>query len=263
MVAVEGARTFVATGQAYDGFMGRYSHPLAVEFATFAQVAAGQRALDVGCGPGALARELSRRLGLDAVAACDPSASFLAACAQRNPGLVVRRGSAEHLPFGNDEFDLAIAQLVLHFVSDTEGAATEMKRVLRPQGTIAACVWDFSQGMQMLRAFWDAALTVDPEAPDEQRVMRFGRAGEIAQWLADAHLDDVTESTLTVSSTYQDFDELWSGFLAGIGPSGSYCVGLPPTRRQALRSALHDRLGAPTGPFTLEAVARAGRGTRR
>lgn len=263
MKPVDGAVTFTATGQVYDGFMGRYSHPLAVEFATFAQVAGGQRALDVGCGPGALTRELSRRLGVDAVAACDPSPSFVAACAERNPEVVVHSGSAEHLPFGDEEFDLAISQLVLHFVSDPEGAAAEMKRVLRPQGTIAACVWDFSQGMTMLRAFWDAALTVDAEAPDELRVMRFGRAGEIAQWLSDAHLDDVTESTMTVTSTYQDFDELWCGFLAGIGPSGSYCVRLPPTRREALRAALHERLGAPTGPFTLEAVARAGRGTRR
>lgn len=261
MEPVEGARTFAATGQAYDGFMGRYSHPLAVQFASFAQAARGQRALDVGCGPGALTRELSCRLGVHAVAACDPSASFVAECADRNPGVVVRRGSAEHLPFDNDDFDLTLSQLVLHFVSDTEAAAAEMKRVLRTGGTVAACVWDFSEGMEMLRAFWDAALTLDPEAPDEQRVMRFGRAGEIAQWLTEAHVDDVTESTLTVTAGYQDFDELWSGFLAGIGPSGSYCVGLPTNRREALRAALHDRLGAPTGPLTLRAVARAGKGT--
>lgn len=262
MEPVLGAKSFSASGEAYDAFMGRYSVPLAAEFATFAGVRRGQRVLDVGCGPGALTSELVRRAGVAAVSACDPSGSFVAACARRNPGVDVRMGVAEQLPFDDDMFDLVVSQLVLHFVPDPEAAASEGTRVLREDGVIAACVWDFTRGMELLRAFWDAALSLDARAPDEVRVMRFGREGEIAQWLTDAGLEQVQESTLTVSSSYTDFDEVWSGLLAGIGPSGSYCVGLPPAHRRALRQALFERLGEPRGAFTLTAVARAGRAVR-
>ena len=258
---VEGARHFTSTGDVYDAFMGRYSRPLAAEFATFAQVTAGERVLDIGCGPGALTRELVQRLGAQAVAACEPSEAFVAVCRERNPGIDVRRGSAEQLPFGEEEFDLVISQLVLHFVSDPGAGSAEMRRVLRPHGRIAACVWDFRDGMQMLRAFWDAARSVDPDAPDEQRT-RFGRRGEIAQWLTDAGLVDVAESTLSVTSTYRDFDELWSGLLGAVGAAGGYCSGLAAPVQQALRSELHERLGAPAGSFTLTAAAHAARGTR-
>lgn len=262
MQHVPGAGTFAASGDAYDAFMGRYSRPLASEFATFAGVAMGQRALDVGCGPGALTGELVRRLGAARVSACDPSPPFVADCARRNPGVDVRRGAAEELPFDDDAFDLAAAQLVLHFVSEPSRAASELCRVVRPGGVIAACVWDFDHGMELLRAFWDAALGLDPDAPDEARVLRFGKPGEIVGWLGEAGLDQVSETTLTVSSSYRDFGELWTGLLAGIGPAGSYCVKLPEVGRLALREALFERLGSPSGAFRLTAVARAGRGVR-
>lgn len=261
MEPVPGARTFDVPGEAYDAYMGRYARPLASEFATFAGVAAGQRALDVGCGPGALTGELVGRLGADAVAACDPSTLFVEACRRRNPGVDVRQGTAGRLPFEDGEFSVVLAQLVLNFVSDPADAAAQLRRVTRPGGTIAACVWDFAGGMQLLRAFWDAALSLDPGAPDEQRTMRFGERGEIAELFVEAGLADVTESTLTVSSHYRDFDELWSGCLSGTGPVGSYCVSLSPPAQNALRAALHERLGAPAGPFTLDAVAWAARGT--
>jgi len=253
---------FAVTGDAYDAFMGRYARPLAVGFAFFAGVAPGHRALDVGCGPGALTGELVRRLGAGAVWACDPSASFVAACAERHPGAEVRMGAAERLPFGDRAFDLVLAQLVLHFVADPDRAASEFTRATAPGGTIAACVWDFARGMELLRAFWDAALRVDPEAPDEMRVMKFGGPGEIADWLTVAGLDSVSETELVVHSTYADFDELWSGLLAGVGPAGRFCVEQTPSRRDELRRALYERLDEPTGPFTLEAVARAACGRR-
>jgi len=259
---VAGARTFAVSGEAYDAFMGRYSRPLAVQFADFAGVTAAQRALDVGCGPGALTGELVKRLSFENVAGCDPSESFVVACAERNPGVDIRPGSAERLPFDDGSFDVALSQLVLHFVSDPGAAGIEMARVVRPGGTVAGCVWNFDVGMQMLRAFWDAALTVDPGAPAEQTVMRFGRSGELGQWLSAAGMVDVTETTLTVTSTYRDFDQLWDGFTAGIGPAGSFCVSLSPEQRGALRAALYERLGEPAGPITLSAGALAARATR-
>lgn len=262
MEPVTGARTFAVSGDAYDRFMGRYSRSLAPEFATFAGVATGMRVLDVGCGPGALTGELVRRLGPSNVAACDPSEPFVAACAARHPGVEVRRGPAEQLPYDDGEFDLVAAQLVLHFISDPGRAGAECARVVRPGGVVTACVWDFDDGMELLRAFWDAALARDPDAPDEARMLRFGRPGEVPQWLTEAGLVQVAETTLTVETEYQDFDELWTSLLAGIGPAGSYCVGLPDAARADLREALFERLDSPTGAFSLRAVARAGRGVR-
>lgn len=254
----EGARTFLAGAQAYDAFMGRYSQPLAGAFAESAGATAPRRALDVGCGPGALTRELASRLGPEQVGACDPSPPFVAACRELLPGVDVRDGRAEALPFDDASYDLVLAQLVLHFVTDPARALAEMRRVGVPGGRVAACVWDFEVGMEMLRRFWDAAVATDPDAPDELHTMRFGRAGEIAEVLAQAGLEDVHEDTLSVESTYADFDELWAGFMHGIGPAGSYAVALPEDRRATLRSELFDRLGSPTGGFTLGAVARSG-----
>ena len=257
MEPVSGSRTFQVAGSDYDRFMGRYSQPLAGLFVASAGVQHGQRVLDVGCGPGALTGVLSDLVGINATAAIDPTDSFITACRERHPGVDVRQGSAEAIPFEDAEFDAALAQLVLHFVSDATAAGREMRRVVKPGGAIAACVWDFESGMEMLRAFWDAALDVDPGAPDEARVMRFGRPGEIAGWMEAAGLTAIAETTLHVASTYRDFDELWSGFLAGVGPAGAYCVAQDTDRRAAIRQALFNRLGEPTGEIQLGATARS------
>ena len=253
---VEGAKTFGVAGQTYDAFMGRYSRMLAGPFADAAGVQRGHTAVDVGCGPGALTGVLVDRLGIDAVAACDPAPGFVTECAARHPGIRIELGRAESIPFETASFEHAMAQLVLHFVSDPDRAANEMRRVVRPGGSVAACVWDFAAGMEMLRSYWDAALEIDPTAPDEARTLRFGRPGEIADLFESAGLVDVTESTLQVSSNYADFDELWNGFLAGVGPAGAHCASLDDDHRRRLRTALFSRLGEPTGPFALGAVAR-------
>lgn len=252
---------FATTGDAYDRYMGRYSTPLAPAFADAAGVAAGQRALDVGCGSGALTGELVRRLGADHVWATDPSPPFVEATARRWPGVDVRPGRAEAVPFPDHAVDVALAQLVLHFVAEPGRAAAELRRVVRPGGRVAACVWEFGGGMELLRAFWDAALQVAPDAPDEARALRFGREGEIAALFAGAGLVDVRECTLDVESAYSGFDELWGTFLLGIGPAGAWCAAQPPDVRDRVRDALFARLGAPTGGFTLRARARGAVGT--
>lgn len=259
MEPVEGAVTFQSSGADYDVFMGRYSRALAPAFADWAGVTAGQCALDVGCGPGALTGVLVERLGAAAVLACDPSAPFMEECRRRHPGVEVRPGRAEELPFEDASQDVVLAQLILHFVSDPAAAAREMRRVLRPGGTVAACSWDATQGMEMLRYFWDAAASLDPDASDEAG-LRLGSEGELAGLFEEAGFEQTTESTLEVTSTYSSFDDLWSGFLCGMGPAGSYAVRQQGQDRAALRQALFEEVGSPRGPFELRAVARAGCG---
>jgi len=249
-----GARTFQVSGETYDRFMGRYSAKLAVAFAAALGIEAGQEVLDVGCGPGALTAELVRRVGPGHVTAIDPSESFVEACRGRYPGIDVRRGRAEELPYPDARFDAALAQLVFHFVSDPEAAAAEMRRVVRPGGLVGASVWDFTVGMRMLRVFWDSARVVDPGAPDES-TRRFGREGEISELFRGAGLEDVAEGALEVEAEYADFDDFWTPFLGAAGPAGAFVESLDDNGRAQLREEMRGRLGSPEGPFTLTARA--------
>ena len=262
MDQVEGARSFRVDGAAYDRFMGRYSVPLAERFADAAGITAGLTALDVGCGPGALTAVLVDRLGAGAVTACDPSEDFVAACGARHPGVRVVPARAESLPFEVAEFDAVLAQLVLPFVSDPVAALDEFVRVASPGGRIGVCVWDYAQEMEMLRMFWDAALGDDPDAPDEARVLPFSLPGECVALLERAGAVDVEEGTLTVTTSYQDFDELWAGFLLGIGPAGAYLTSRSSEAQEAIRTELFDRAGRPSDRFDLSAVARYAFGDR-
>jgi SAM-dependent methyltransferase len=225
---------FDVSADAYGRFMGRYSEPLAVRFADFAQVGAGQRVLDVGCGPGALTAELVERVGADAVTAVDPSAPFVAAAQERFPGVEVRSGVAESLPFPDDVFDASLAQLVVHFMTDPVGGLREMARVTRPGGVVAACVWDHGGGRGPLSTFWRAAHDVDPLVRDES-----GRAGategELADLCAAAGLDRVESSELTVLLRVESFAEWWQPFTLGVGPAGDYVAQLDESQREALR----------------------------
>jgi ubiquinone/menaquinone biosynthesis C-methylase UbiE len=250
-----GTSAFQVSGEAYDRFMGRYSAPLAIELANAAEVEPGQSALDVGCGPGALTAELVSRLGPSNVAAVDPSEPFVEACRHRHPGVDVRLGRAEELPYRDKQFDAALAQLVLHFVRDPEATAHEMRRVVRPRGIVAACVWDFHEGMKMLRLFWDAATALDQSAPDEARTLRFGRDGEIADLFAGVGLADVRSGALDVEVAYASFDDFWTPFLGAAGPAGSYLALVDSKRQERLREELRARLDSPNGPFRLAARA--------
>jgi SAM-dependent methyltransferase len=249
--------SFEVSGDAYDRFVGRYARELAPVFADYGGVRAGQSALDVGCGSGLLTEELARRLGAERVAGIDPS-PLLEACRERVPGADLRSGSAEELPWDDDSFDAALAQLVIHFMSDPATGLREMARVVQPGGVVSACSWDFGEGMVALGTFWKAARAVDRDAPTEERL--FGRPRELLELWRSQGLGEVEVEGLEVSVSYGDFDELWETFLLGVGPSGQYATSLDDSRREALREEYRRRLGEPAGGFTLPARAWAVRG---
>jgi SAM-dependent methyltransferase len=252
--------SFSVPAEAYDRFMGRYSSRLAPGFARFAGVEAGQRVLDVGCGPGALTTELVRLLGPGAVSAVDPSEPFVEAARERNPEVRVERAPAERLPFSDGDFDAALAQLVVHFMSDAVAGIGEMGRVTRADGFVAACVWDHAGGRGPLGTFWEAVHAIDPEAPDESHLAG-AREGDLTRLFTEAGLHDVEETLLSVAVEHPTFEEWWEPFELGVGPAGGYTSRLDPERREALREACRARLPAP--PFVLTAAAWAARGRRR
>jgi len=253
-----GAETFRASTDAYDRHVGRYGPQLASALIEFAGVAPGMRALDVGCGPGALTAKLAERLGTSNVSGADPSEPFVEACRARLPGVEVVVAAAESLPFADSGFDAVLSQLVVNFMRDAETGLGEMARVTRPGGVVASCVWDYAGEMTLLRAFWDAAREVDPEraaAADEGVVMSWCRDGELVELWRLVGLQDVRFGPLLVRAGYADFEDLWSPFPMGVAPSGAFCKSLDEDRRGALHYAYREHLGVSDGPFDLEARA--------
>jgi SAM-dependent methyltransferase len=249
--------TFDVAASSYDRFMGRYSRPLAPLLASFAGIASGERALDVGAGTGALTAELVARLGARAVAAVDPSAPFVAALIERFPGVDVREASAEALPFEDSTFDVALAQLVVHFMSDPVAGLGEMARVTRPDGVVAACVWDHGGGKCPLGAFWTAARELDGATPDESHLPGV-REGHLAQLFHAAGLRDVASTAISVTIEHPSFDEWWTPFTLGVGPAGQYVQRLDDEARDQLRQRCRKALGP--GPFEVTAIAWAAKG---
>jgi SAM-dependent methyltransferase len=253
-----GAETFRASADAYDRHVGRYSGQLAAALIAHAGVEPGMRALDVGCGPGALTEALARQLGTASVRAADPSEPFAAACRARLPGVDVVVAAGEELPFAGGAFDAVLSQLVVNFMPDAEAGVREMARVTRPGGIVAACVWDYAGEMTLLRGFWDAAREVDPEraaAADEGTVMRWCAEGELAELWRLAGLRDVSAGPLVVRASYTGFEDLWAPLETGVAPSGAFCTALDDERRAALHDAYRRRLGVGDGPFELTARA--------
>ncbi|MEO8475555.1 MAG: class I SAM-dependent methyltransferase [Actinomycetota bacterium] len=237
--------------------MGRYSVLLAPQLAELAGVAEGQRALDVGCGTGALTGEMVDRLGASCVSAVDPSKSFVASVRDRHPGVDVRQAEAEWLPFADDSFDTALAQLVVHFMSDPVRGLAEMARVTRRGGSVAACVWDHTSGHGPLSAFWNAARDLDQGVEDES-ALAGTREGHLGALMTAAGLSRVEEHTLSVAVEHPSFEEWWDPFTLGVGPAGAYVAGLSDERRAALRDRCREVL--PDAPFVLTARAWAARG---
>jgi ubiquinone/menaquinone biosynthesis C-methylase UbiE len=249
--------SFTVDPNAYDRYMGRYSRLLAPQLADLAAVSAGQRVLDVGCGPGALTAELVKRLGAAAVSAVDPSEPFVAAAEQRHPGVDVRRAAAEQLPFQDAVFDATLAQLVVLLMENPTLGVEEMERVNRKRGAVAACVCDNAGCRGPVSVLWEAARELDPEVVDESHLAG-AREGDLAELFEAAGLREVQETAHSIRLEHSSFEEWWEPLTLGVGPAGSYVAGLDPAAQAQLRERCREKF--PSAPFLLTAHAWAARG---
>jgi SAM-dependent methyltransferase len=252
------------SGDPYEHYVGRWSRRVAPLFLAWLDVPPGRRWLDVGCGTGALSAAVLDTAGPASVTAVDPSEGFLATAAEHlGPRARTRQGTAAALPLDDASVDATVSDLVLNFTPDPMAALAEQSRVTVGGGVIAAYVWDYAGGMQLLRLFWDVAAELDSSAADLDEGRRFPLCGpdRLATVFRGAGLGGVRVVALDIDTPFADFDDLWSPFLGGQGPAPSYLASLDDTARTALRHRLRVRLPTqPDGSIALRARAWAVRG---
>ncbi|MBA2276823.1 MAG: class I SAM-dependent methyltransferase [Chloroflexia bacterium] len=254
---------------AYEQYVGRWSRLVARDFLGWLAVPAGGRWLDVGCGTGALSRTILDMAQPATVLGVDPSERYVAYARERiaDPRARFEVGDARALPVADAAFDAVVSGLVLNFVpaADRAGAVAEMCRAARPGGVAAAYVWDYAEGMRLMRQFWDAAVTLDAAAwdLDEGRRFPFCQPEPLAAPFHGAGLGDVVVRAIDVPTVFRDFDDYWTPFLGGQGAAPAYTMSLSEDRRAALRERIRSRLPfAPDGSIRLTARAWAVRGSR-
>jgi SAM-dependent methyltransferase len=253
-----------ANALAYENLMGRWSARLAPRFVRFAKVVDGGRLLDVGCGTGSLAWALAGAAPRSEIVGIDPAEAFIEYVRTRFTEARIRfdRGDAMALPYPAASFAQALSLLVLQFVPKPEQAASEMRRVTVPGGTVAACTWDRDR-LEMGTRFWAEAIKLDPGAESwKQRQQYLSRSGELTALWQAAGLEEIEETGIEIDMDYVSFDDYWGPIAAGVGPLGAYFIEQQPRRQDELRDALRARFqtGGRDAPFTLRARALAVRG---
>ena len=229
----------------YEAFMGRWSRDLARRFVASLTAPAGARWLDLGCGTGALTAAILAEAPPAAIVACDPSEDFVsyARAQQRDERVRFEQCDLNNLP-AYDAFDAVASNLVLNFLPDSVASLRGMGARLRPGGLVTASVWDYASGMQMFRAFWDAARTVDARAATLDEAIRFPvcTPERLAEAMREASLSDVSTGSIVIDMTFTSFDDYWAPFLGGLGPAGTYVSSLDAGKRDELARALRAQL---------------------
>jgi SAM-dependent methyltransferase len=256
-----------SSGSAYEGYIGRWSRLIAPRFVDWLGAKPGADWLEVGCGTGALTTAIVRAGAPASVEACDPSAAFIAHARDglEDPRVTFSIAGAEALPGRDGDFDAVVSGLVLNFLPDPADAIAAMRARLRPEGVVAAYVWDYGPGFELLHHFWDEAVAADPNAVrfDEARRFPLCRPPALAALFEAGKLSDVETAPLEIATDFADFDDYWQPFLGGTGPAPTYVASLDPAARDALRDRLRRRLPTDSsGRIHLQARAWAVRGAR-
>lgn len=258
-------QSFFAESTAYERFMGRWSRQVAPQLVKFAGLRDGELVLDIGSGTGAIATAATLAAPSARITGVDPSSSYVKYAQERATSDRLRFvvGDAQALEMPAASFDRVMSLFVMNFIPDRAKALREMIRVTRRGGVIAAAVWDYGDGMQMLRVFWDEAVALDASVTArDERNMPLCKPGELAALWREQGLSQVEEQPLTIPMSFSAFDDYWEPFLGRQGPAGAYVASLSPTRRDALRDRIRQRLlvNGPDRSFTLQARAWAVRG---
>ena len=261
-----GQDSIFSAAQAYERFMGRWSRSLAPLFVRFAGVRDGDTVLDIGSGTGALTAAAANVAPSSRIVGIDPAAPYVALAQSRHGSALIKFevGDAQQMRFDDAMFDRTLSLLVVNFIPDARKALGEMKRVTKSKGTVAAAVWDYGEGMEMLRTFWDEAVALTPaHASKDERHMPLCRRGDLAALWRGEGLKDVVEEGLTIETRFASFDDFWTPFLEKQGPAGAYAASLSVEDREALRLRLRRRLlgAGPDKAIVLHARAWVVRGT--
>jgi SAM-dependent methyltransferase len=255
------------SGSAYEPYVGRWSRLVAREFLGWLAVPPGGCWLDVGCGTGALVEAILALAAPSEVVGIDPSSAYVAFARDRvnDPRVRFDVGDAQALQAASATFDAVVAGLVLNFVPEPDRAVSEMARVARPGRVVAAYVWDYAEGMQMMRHFWDAAGALDSRARELDEGLRFAlcKPEPLTDLFQTTGLEKVEVRALDVPTVFRDFDDYWSPFLGGQAPAPGYAMSLSQERRAALRERIRASLPINSqGEHHLIARAWAVRGVR-
>lgn len=253
-------------GDAYERYVGRWSRQVAPIFVDWLAIDPGRRWLDVGCGTGALAATVLARSDPESIVGIDPSPDFVAHASRRvtDPRASFAVGDAQAIPLDAASVEAVVAGLVLNFVPDPGVGLAEMIRVAVPGATVAGYVWDYAEGMQLMRHFFDAAIALDPAAAAEDEGVRFPicAPGPLEQAFVGAGLDAVEVRAIEVPTVFTSFDEYWTPFLSGVGAAPAFAMRLDEEQRNAIRDRLRATLPTEAdGSIHLVARAWAVRGT--
>ena len=249
----------------YEAYVGRWSRRVAERFLPWLDVGRGAAWVDIGCGTGVLTRAILDLEDPDSVVGIDPSTAFLSAARTsiHDPRVSFIEGTADAMPQATASADAVVSGLMLNFVPDLGLALSEMTRVARPEATIAGYVWDYAEGMQLIRLFWDAAAALDPTAVELDQGVRFplNRPEPLQAAFVSAGLEEVVVSAIDIPTVFPSFDDYWAPFLTGVRSAPAYVMSLDPAERERLRSRLDETLPRePDGSIELTARAWAVRG---